>query len=158
MGTTLLGYNPLGREYSPLQAVFVPFVSGACIAHFYYKEKGRVRLLELGIFGLGVAFFSSLLYSVVFYFFLGLNPGLVKDYITEANDFLEENKEVYIRFSGEEEYEIAKSNLGKTSNGTILIDDLLKKLLIGFPFTILFLLLFFAMPNYFRKKNDHGKE
>ena len=158
LGTWGLGFNPLGREYSPLQALFVPFVSGACIAHFHYRQMGQRKMLELGILGLGVSLFAPIIYAFVFFGFLETNPGLVKDYIEEAKEFLEINREVYIRFSGEEEFEAAKNSLEKTTNWNILVDDLLKKLLIGFPFTILFLLLFFAMPNYFRKKNDHGKK
>ncbi len=155
-GTYFLGFNPLGRQYSPLQALFVPFVVGGSIAHFHYSTLGKRKILEMGVFGLGIAITGPLLYLMIFSLFLKAFPGTVDSYLLEAMEFLESNKEVYIRFSGEEEFALARQNLEKTGVGVILMDDLIKKVLIGFPFTILFMLLFFALPNYFRKKNSHG--
>ena len=103
-------------------------------------------MLEKGIFGLGVGFISLILWT-----FLSSNPTLVDSYLIEAKEFLMDNKELFIRFSGEEEFELTRKNLELTTLTDIIMDDIIKKYLVGFPFTILFLLLFFALPNYFRR-------
>jgi hypothetical protein len=159
IGIHLLGFNPLGRSYSPLQAMFVPLVVGGSIAHFHYKQVGISKMLEKGIFGLGVGFFSPLIYAVILWVFLSSNPELVNSYLMEAKSFLMDNKELFVRFSGEEEFELTRKNLELTQLSDIIMDDVIKKYLVGVPFTILFLLLFFALPNYFRRPKilNNGK-
>ena len=126
--------------------MFVPLVVGGSIAYFHYSQVGTSKMLEKGIFGLGVGFISLILWT-----FLSSNPTLVDSYLIEAKEFLMDNKELFIRFSGEEEFELTRKNLELTTLTDIIMDDIIKKYLVGFPFTILFLLLFFALPNYFRR-------
>ncbi len=155
----LFGNNPL-LEDSFLQ-IFpgTLLLSGGGIAVFHFRTHGGTKFLEKTIFAFGMIIISSLSYALILAVILDNNKGLVEEYFEAGLKALEENPDTYINYSNEKSYQDALEKQRMPSAKVVVLNDFIIKNVAGAFFNILFLLLFFTLPNYFRrpKLQENGK-
>ena len=154
LGVFWSGANPLMKDYSILQVLFIPFVLGGGIAIYHYRSPGEKGILNKTIVGVGINLISALIFSIFLTAFLSGKPELYHEFIDSSVEFLKSNKEQFVAYSGEEEYEQTLIEVGNATKKDVILDDFLKKVGLGLPFVILFVLLFFSLPNYFGRPNN----